>query len=181
MSLRKVTLTLCEPCIQGAGGECHTPGCALWMNRAPDIPINLEPVEVCDELHFDARVALPEAQERFKRAERERDDARRAFAEFRDGLTEALNAAGVPACPTWPEAINTLVRERDSARKLYLSTGEALDRTDDQRLRLRRALVDLLLFGERLMQSDSMEERAIGVVICEGARIVGPTSKAASR
>ena len=37
--LREVTLTLCEACIEGAGGECHTPGCALWMNRAPDVPI----------------------------------------------------------------------------------------------------------------------------------------------
>lgn len=30
---------LCARCRSGAGGECHTPGCALWMNRAPDIPI----------------------------------------------------------------------------------------------------------------------------------------------
>jgi len=38
-TLRRVTLTLCESCIDGAGGECHTPGCALWMNRAPDVPL----------------------------------------------------------------------------------------------------------------------------------------------
>lgn len=30
---------LCGRCIAGEGGECHTPGCALWMNRAPDIPV----------------------------------------------------------------------------------------------------------------------------------------------
>lgn len=26
---------LCDLCVQGEGGECHTPGCALWINRAP--------------------------------------------------------------------------------------------------------------------------------------------------
>jgi hypothetical protein len=39
IQLRRVTLNLCEPCINGEGGECHTPGCALWMHSAPDIPI----------------------------------------------------------------------------------------------------------------------------------------------
>ena len=37
--LRKVTIWLCEPCVNGEGGECHSPGCALWINRAPDIPV----------------------------------------------------------------------------------------------------------------------------------------------
>jgi hypothetical protein len=37
--LRAVHLTLCRACRKGAGGECHTPGCSLWMNRAPDIPV----------------------------------------------------------------------------------------------------------------------------------------------
>lgn len=37
--LHTVTLTLCEPCINGAGGECHSPGCDLWIHQAPDIPI----------------------------------------------------------------------------------------------------------------------------------------------
>jgi hypothetical protein len=30
---------LCTLCRSGAGGQCHTPGCALWMNRAPDVPV----------------------------------------------------------------------------------------------------------------------------------------------
>lgn len=38
--LRAVHLTLCRACREGAGGECHTPGCSLWMNRAPDLPVN---------------------------------------------------------------------------------------------------------------------------------------------
>jgi hypothetical protein len=37
---RAVVLSLCGLCLHGAGGECHTPGCALWMNRAPDAPID---------------------------------------------------------------------------------------------------------------------------------------------
>jgi len=30
---------LCDACLDGEGGECHTPGCALIYSRAPDIPI----------------------------------------------------------------------------------------------------------------------------------------------
>lgn len=38
-ALHRVTLMLCGPCLSGAGGECHSPGCSLWMNTAPDRPI----------------------------------------------------------------------------------------------------------------------------------------------
>ena len=41
INLRRVTLYLCVLCLNGAGGECHSPGCALWINRAPDIPVNV--------------------------------------------------------------------------------------------------------------------------------------------
>lgn len=37
-ALHRVTLDICEPCIEGAGEECHTPGCAFWMMRAPETP-----------------------------------------------------------------------------------------------------------------------------------------------
>jgi hypothetical protein len=37
--LHRVVLTLCALCLDGEGGECHTPGCAMWLNRAPDLPI----------------------------------------------------------------------------------------------------------------------------------------------
>ncbi|KKL85207.1 hypothetical protein LCGC14_1957030 [marine sediment metagenome] len=30
---------MCEACLDGIGGECHTPGCILWINRAPDLAI----------------------------------------------------------------------------------------------------------------------------------------------
>jgi hypothetical protein len=39
ITLTEVRLTLCSPCLSGAGGECHTPGCDLWMSRAPDLPL----------------------------------------------------------------------------------------------------------------------------------------------
>lgn len=42
-TVHTITIDLCSLCINGAGGECHVPGCALWMNRAPDIAINDHP------------------------------------------------------------------------------------------------------------------------------------------
>jgi hypothetical protein len=33
------SVLLCGRCMAGEGGECHTPGCALWLNRAPDVPM----------------------------------------------------------------------------------------------------------------------------------------------
>lgn len=46
--LERVTLVMCSACLDGEGGECHTPGCAFWINRAPDIPVrpNVERAEV---------------------------------------------------------------------------------------------------------------------------------------
>ncbi len=30
---------LCNLCLDGAGGECHTPGCVMWLSSAPDLPL----------------------------------------------------------------------------------------------------------------------------------------------
>lgn len=35
----KGSFDICELCMKGAGGECHTPGCLFWINRAPDLPL----------------------------------------------------------------------------------------------------------------------------------------------
>lgn len=43
-TLHRVELTLCSLCLDGAGGECHTPGCALWINRAPDLSLRAHPM-----------------------------------------------------------------------------------------------------------------------------------------
>lgn len=50
--VRLVRLWLCDLCLDGAGGECHTPGCALWINRAPDLPLRGNPmvtIPECDD------------------------------------------------------------------------------------------------------------------------------------
>jgi hypothetical protein len=41
--LNLVKLVLCDCCLDGAGGECHVPGCQLFLNRAPDLPIRGDP------------------------------------------------------------------------------------------------------------------------------------------
>lgn len=52
--LRRVVLTLCSLCLKGAGGECHTPGCILWLNRAPDLPLR---PELYEEVGFNKEAA----------------------------------------------------------------------------------------------------------------------------
>jgi hypothetical protein len=49
-TLREVTLALCGACLSGEGGECHTPGCSFWMNRAPDLPLMLAADGSCGRL-----------------------------------------------------------------------------------------------------------------------------------
>ena len=50
-TLTRVAMRLCDPCLSGAGGECHTPGCALWLKRAPDLRLDpatdYEVLDVC--------------------------------------------------------------------------------------------------------------------------------------
>jgi hypothetical protein len=33
--VRRVEMYLCDPCLDGEGGECHVPGCSFWMSAAP--------------------------------------------------------------------------------------------------------------------------------------------------
>jgi hypothetical protein len=33
-------ISLCDACVAGEGGECHTPGCALWCKSAPDVKLD---------------------------------------------------------------------------------------------------------------------------------------------
>jgi hypothetical protein len=35
MGLQTFKVTVCQECLCAAGGECHTPGCAFWMQDAP--------------------------------------------------------------------------------------------------------------------------------------------------
>lgn len=41
-NLYRVTVVICAHCLTGDGGECHVPGCAFWMNRAPKHPLDVE-------------------------------------------------------------------------------------------------------------------------------------------
>lgn len=43
VAVRPYELWLCDPCVDGKGSECHTPGCALFLH-AVDIPIMLAQV-----------------------------------------------------------------------------------------------------------------------------------------
>jgi hypothetical protein len=62
-AVRRVIVNLCELCIAGAGGECHVPGCVLWINRAPDLPLHPELMEdaTIDELGLDSLRAVFDA------------------------------------------------------------------------------------------------------------------------
>lgn len=40
IAVKRYAIYLCDECVIGAGGECHTAGCAMWINRAPDIPLD---------------------------------------------------------------------------------------------------------------------------------------------
>ena len=44
-------IRLCSLCVTGAGGECHSPGCALFLSRAPDISLKDNPMckPICEE------------------------------------------------------------------------------------------------------------------------------------
>lgn len=48
LTLHTVTLTLCSLCLDGAGGECHVPGCSLCRSQAPDIPLRDNPTVTVD-------------------------------------------------------------------------------------------------------------------------------------
>lgn len=39
MKLKRITITICEPCLNGEGSECRSPGCALYLHRV-DLPID---------------------------------------------------------------------------------------------------------------------------------------------
>lgn len=51
--LRRIAITICVPCLEGQGEECHTPGCALWLHRV-DLPINRGLYDVLDEYGINA-------------------------------------------------------------------------------------------------------------------------------
>ncbi len=49
MKVKLVEIPLCEACLQGTGGICRTPGCALFLHNSPDHPVHEEMYKVKDE------------------------------------------------------------------------------------------------------------------------------------
>ena len=45
--LINLTISVCTPCLADAGGECHTPGCAFWMQDAPTAELNAILLQNC--------------------------------------------------------------------------------------------------------------------------------------
>lgn len=46
VKVHQVKLWLCEWCLQGAGVECHTASCALFLHNSPGYPIHAELYEI---------------------------------------------------------------------------------------------------------------------------------------
>lgn len=44
VGVRECLIYLCDLCLDGAGGECHTPGCCLFLAQAPDLPLRDNPL-----------------------------------------------------------------------------------------------------------------------------------------
>jgi hypothetical protein len=49
IKLKTIKITICEPCLNGEGQECHTPGCAMWLHRI-DLPFDPEVYEVIETM-----------------------------------------------------------------------------------------------------------------------------------
>ena len=81
--LRHVTVWVCQRCLDGEAGECHTPGCIQWL-RGDDERIDFEH-------RYDDTDAV-----RLVRQDKARDDAEE-WAVVDDELFRAMYAAGHPA------------------------------------------------------------------------------------
>ena len=53
IKVRDIKITICVPCLEGRGSECHTPECAFFLHRV-DLPVHPELYEVMHE--FDSCV-----------------------------------------------------------------------------------------------------------------------------
>lgn len=106
VALYRVRLTLCTLCLAGAGGQCHTPGCALWINRAPDLSL-------LDRVLMEAGVDKPAATMDDVAALVAQEDATEARLEAeRDRL--AARAAELEGSPAVSIAASTLARDRSN-------------------------------------------------------------------
>ena len=98
--LREVTLMLCDLCLDGKGGECHTPGCSLWLNRAPDRPFRDHPCV----LTIDGKPAPAYAAEAASRPPTPNQQLAIAFCAGYEFATEEVVHERVQCCSIyWPD------------------------------------------------------------------------------
>lgn len=47
IAVHMVQIAICQPCLDGVGEMCTTPGCALWLHKV-DLPIHREVYEIIE-------------------------------------------------------------------------------------------------------------------------------------
>lgn len=128
-ALEFVTVTalpICSACLDGEGGECHTPGCVFWINRAPDIPLrpNLEArgarisstgTEFAGTCHDKAAAGMPELIEAWREYDRAQKASLRA-CDARSALPPGSTRARVTtANANWARK----AEERDRRQEIF--------------------------------------------------------------
>lgn len=131
--VHNIRIAICQPCLDGIGQECHTPGCALYLHKV-DLPITRELYEILPPslLTADAaRIAELEravkaiisADESFEEALRtedprdQREDVDEAIAEMREAVQLCHNTMNPdivsPAAVAPVEEWRMLDRDKD--------------------------------------------------------------------
>lgn len=107
--VRLVQLWLCDLCLDGKGGECHSPGCSLWLNRAPDLSLRETPM-----------VTVLDGEQQSMGEQRPSDAAAAR------NLNEAINAEPQPA----PELTAAMAETRE-LRELLAEVIDSFVKTSD--------------------------------------------------
>ncbi len=97
--LQPLVLTVCALCRRGAGGECHTPGCAFCRSTAPDLPLAaaLSREDLIDALAIAEGEYDGYAWETIPELPVHGDDPGWSQADYRQRAEAVLTAAGVVA------------------------------------------------------------------------------------
>lgn len=122
---------LCGRCRKGMGGECHTPGCALWMNRAPDVPVEPDPLLAA---WADFMLKNEEDSQRRRRAKEYADHftPRSPTTEDDCGHFDVSRRPREICDPAYAITPRGLVLDARAAHNLALACGAARNRMQDQ-------------------------------------------------
>jgi hypothetical protein len=105
MKLKTIQIQICQPCLDGEGAECHTPGCALWLHRV-DLPIDPMVYEVIQEVDIgEDGMVTPNSQVRYTTPEFKRLVVAARCVAFEDHGPEAIKEldAASEAFAEWVE------------------------------------------------------------------------------